>query len=275
MYLSFFCLFLGVKLQNANFDGSTLEKARFTSANCTNASFRRANCYEARFIKTRLTNSIFTESNLLWCKFKSSKGMVSFDSFTGADVGYADFERSSITSQHLVNARNVKSATKIPKPRPPRSARFSKQTSIGSDTSEAFSETVSESTPNTFVPVHDEHKYDTNLSTKDNKNSNVGKHVSSTVPNSRSTSPSMSAQFQSKIQQQMNFKNKSNGTRGKKHRTRSFGMKETFESLSLDDSSGSYSDDHKNNTVQKPKVKPENVNLNGSGRKKFFIDNQY
>merc|ERR1712113_289213 len=87
------------------------------NANCTGATFRKANCYEARFVKTKLTDCIFTECNLLWCNFKNSKGEVALDSFTGADVGYADFTKSCITSAHLMGARNVDKAKNIPPPK--------------------------------------------------------------------------------------------------------------------------------------------------------------
>merc|ERR1712113_98329 len=87
------------------------------NANCTGATFRKANCYEARFVKTKLTDCIFTECNLLWCNFKNSKGEVALDSFTGADVGYADFTKSCVTSAHLMGAKNVDKAKNIPPPK--------------------------------------------------------------------------------------------------------------------------------------------------------------
>ena len=101
----------------ANFDNASLEKAKLLNANCTGATFRKANCYEAKFIKTKLTDCIFTECNLLWCNFKNSKGDVKLDSFNGADVGYADFTKSCITSAHLTGARNVDKAKNIPPPK--------------------------------------------------------------------------------------------------------------------------------------------------------------
>lgn len=101
----------------ANFDDASLEKAKLLGADCTGATFRRANCYEAKFIKAKLTGCVFTDCNLLWVKFKNSKGDVSLDAFQGADVGYADFTKSCITSAHLTSARNVKKATNIPPPK--------------------------------------------------------------------------------------------------------------------------------------------------------------
>ena len=108
---------IGVKLMKANFDGASLEKAKLLNANCSGATFRRANCYEAKFIKTRLTNCLFTDCNLLWCNFKNAKGDVALDSFSGADVGYAEFTKSCITSAHLKGARNVDKAKNIPAPK--------------------------------------------------------------------------------------------------------------------------------------------------------------
>merc|ERR1712130_985145 len=111
------CNFKGVKLMKANFDGASLEKAKLLNANCCGATFRRANCYEAKFIKTKLTNAIFTDCNLLWCNFKNAKGDVALNSFSGADVGYAEFTKSCITSSHLMGARNVDKAKNIPPPK--------------------------------------------------------------------------------------------------------------------------------------------------------------
>merc|ERR1719245_199148 len=107
----------------ANFDGASLEKAKLLNANCSGATFRKANCYEAKFIKTKLTNCLFTDCNLLWCNFKNSKGDVALDSFSGADVGYAEFTKSCITSAHLLGARNVDKAKNIP---PPKKKKFVK-----------------------------------------------------------------------------------------------------------------------------------------------------
>ena len=101
----------------ANFDNASLEKAKLINANCTGATFRKANCYEAKFSKAKLTDCIFTECNLLWCSFKNAKGEVALDSFTGADVGYADFTKGCITSAHLMGARNVDKAKNIPPPK--------------------------------------------------------------------------------------------------------------------------------------------------------------
>merc|ERR1712129_100699 len=109
------CNFKGVKLMKANFDGASLEKAKLLNANCCGATFRKANCYEAKFIKTKLTNCLFTDCNLLWCNFKNAKGDVALDSFSGADVGYAEFTKSCITEAHLKGARNVDKAKNIPK----------------------------------------------------------------------------------------------------------------------------------------------------------------
>ena len=39
------------------------------------------------------------------------------DAFDGADVGYADFTKSCITTAHLTSARNVKKANNIPPPK--------------------------------------------------------------------------------------------------------------------------------------------------------------
>eukprot|EP01083_Nonionella_stella_P291012 990286_1 len=109
--------FKGVKLMRATFDNASLEKARLVSANCTGATFRKANCYEAKFIKTKLTDCDFTECNLLWCNFKNAKGDIALDSFAGADVGYAEFTKSCVTSAHLMGARKVDKAKNIPPPK--------------------------------------------------------------------------------------------------------------------------------------------------------------
>lgn len=101
----------------ANFDNASLEKAKLINANCAGATFRKANCYEAKFSKAKLTDCIFTECNLLWCSFKNAKGDLALDSFNGADVGYADFTKSCVTSAHLIGARNVDKAKNIPPPK--------------------------------------------------------------------------------------------------------------------------------------------------------------
>merc|ERR1712003_521295 len=97
--------------------GMDFRSAFLKGCNFKGVDLMKANCYEAKFIKTKLTNCLFTDCNLLWCNFKNAKGDVALDSFSGADVGYAEFTKSCITSAHLMGAKNVDKAKNIPAPK--------------------------------------------------------------------------------------------------------------------------------------------------------------